>query len=314
MASATSTTVVIRGVELPAKDAKATSRNLHLLEVGLTSVVMGHPEATETYTFYEVLDEYLGPWGNGGYPIPYGKYYNILFNQDTALMANPDTRDWIERTSVFLQESLRDFVINRFREGSLGGLTESQLRAAAFDSHPKAYTQGGLSKVLLTAPYLVPLVAAIPYKEYSPLADYHWNRNFTPTIKQVFITIGMAGSVTVGVSIAALMPAHSGFLRNAAAVDQRNLMREINQGRELASVRNALVTGKCDNIVWLNRVTDQMKMTSYTDKYSVQAAREIIELANVRKHRLAQYYRARVQEKPELRAYVDRTQPGWDRW
>jgi hypothetical protein len=314
MPSPTSATIVIRGIELPAKDAPATPENVHLLDVGLTSVIMGHPGAIETYTFYEVLDQYVGPWGNDGYPIAYGKYYNILFTQDPLLEADSDTREWVKQTSILLQEALHDFVLKRFREGSLARLTEPQLREAAFDSHPKVYTQAGLSKVLLTAPYLVPWIAAIPYKEYSPISDYHWNKNFTPTIKQVFITIGMAGSVAVGVGIAALLPAHSGFLRNAAAVDQRNLMREVSQARELTSVRNALASGNCDNIVWLNKVTDQMKMASYSDKNSAQAAREIIELANIRKHRVAQYYRAKLKEKPELRPYVDRTQPGWDKW
>ena len=32
---------------------------------GLTSVIAGHPQAKETYTFYEELDRWLGPRGDG---------------------------------------------------------------------------------------------------------------------------------------------------------------------------------------------------------------------------------------------------------
>jgi hypothetical protein len=301
-------TKIVRGVRLPAKDSQPTLENIGLLEAGLTSVIAGHPGAIDTYTFYEVLDDYLGPWGENGYPLGYGKYYNIQFTQDPALKANDETREWVWRTTILLQECLRDFVLQRFKVGTLATLTEPELRQAAFDSHPAVYTQAGLAKVVMLAPYLVPWVAAIPYKEFSPVTkDIQWNDSFSPTIKQVFITIGLSGTTTMAVGLAALMPAHSGFLRNAMAADERNMWREMNQSRELGSVREALRSGKCDNLVWLNKVTDRLNHNQYSDQRSAGAAREVVELANARKRRLAQFYRLKLKERPDLRPFFDRT-------
>jgi hypothetical protein len=304
----------IRGGQFPGKDWKPTPENIHMLDIALTSFMAGHTGATETYTFYEVLNQYMG-WDDKSYPIAYGKYYNILFTQDPILKENEETKDWVWRTTILLQQALSDFVMQRFRAGTLASLTEPELRKAAFDSHPTVYTQAGLAKVLMLAPYLLPLVAAIPYKEYTPVnGDWGWNENFTPTVKQVFIAAGMTGMVTFEVGMAAIMPAHSGFLRNAAAVDQRNLMREMSQGRELQMIRSALTTGACDNIVWLNKITDQLNRNQYPDQRFAHAAQDVVELVNLRKHKLAAYYRIKLSERPDLRPYLDRTQPGWDRW
>jgi hypothetical protein len=56
-------------LSLPTKTARPTSENLKLLQAGLTSVISGHPQSIQPWTFYEELDQYLGPWGNKGYPI-----------------------------------------------------------------------------------------------------------------------------------------------------------------------------------------------------------------------------------------------------
>jgi len=309
-----STPIIIRGVLFPGKDWKPTPENIHMLEIALTSIMAGHAGATETYTYYEILNEYLG-WDDKSYPIAYGKYYNLLFTQNSALKADATASDWVWRTTILLQQGLTDFVLDRFRAGTLASLTEPVLRKVAFDSHPRVYTQAGLAKVLLLAPQLLPFIAAIPYKEYSPVnGDWELNQNLTPTVKQVFIAAGMTGVVTLEVGIAAMMPAHSGFLRNAAAVDQRNLSREMSQGRELQIIRNALPTGACDNMVWLNKITDQLNRNQYADQRFAHAAQEVVELVNARKRRLASYYRTKLNERPELRPHLDRTQPGWDRW
>jgi hypothetical protein len=70
----------------PKKESEPTPENIQKLEQWLTSIIAGHPGANYTYTFYEEIDRYLGPWGKDGYPIAYGKRYNILFTTDNRLM------------------------------------------------------------------------------------------------------------------------------------------------------------------------------------------------------------------------------------
>ena len=48
----------------------------------LTSVIIGRPMAVQPYTFYEEIDAWLGPWGQNGYPLAYGKFYAAAFNSD----------------------------------------------------------------------------------------------------------------------------------------------------------------------------------------------------------------------------------------
>ena len=170
----------------------------------LTSAIAGHPQATTTYRFYEELDFWLGPWGQNGYPIAYGKFYNVLFTTNRKLDSNAQTRQWVWQTTIFLQEALRDFAVSTVRDGSIRTLTEARLRQAAFDSHPSAYARGGLATVALTAPELIPVIATIPAAEFLPTAD-----NFGATVKQVFITLGLIGPEMAGNSLAAQRDLHT---------------------------------------------------------------------------------------------------------
>jgi len=51
-------------LSLPIKTAPPNPTNIRVLEDGLTSVIAGHPQSIQPWTFYEELDQYLGPWGN----------------------------------------------------------------------------------------------------------------------------------------------------------------------------------------------------------------------------------------------------------
>src|SRR6266566_8237900 len=113
-------------LSLPAKTAPATPDNVRALHDGLTSVIWGHPQAVQPWTFYEELDAYLGPWGNAAYPIGYGKLYCELFNANEKRQRNPNTADWVRRTTIALQKPLRDLVVERFRARTLDKLTEAQ--------------------------------------------------------------------------------------------------------------------------------------------------------------------------------------------
>lgn len=128
-------------------------------------MIAGHAQATATYRLYEEIDVWLGPWGQQGYPIAYGKFYNVAFTTNEKLMANPKARDWVWRTTILLQEALRNYVVGRIRDCTLPAITEVELRRAAFESHPAAYDMGGLAMLTLVAPELVPVIATIPSRE-----------------------------------------------------------------------------------------------------------------------------------------------------
>ena len=63
----------------------------------LLTVVAFRPGAQTTYQFYEEIDAWLGPWGPNGYPIGYGRKYNIAFTTDPILNSGrfPVARNWI---------------------------------------------------------------------------------------------------------------------------------------------------------------------------------------------------------------------------
>lgn len=186
-------------LSLPAKTARPTPENVRALGAGLTSAIAGHPQSIEPWTFYEELDQYLGPWGTEGYPIAYGKFYCIAFNANQKLMANAQTAEWVRSTTIKLQEPLRDFVVARFRAATLPKLTESELRQYAFSVHPTAYDSGGLAMVTLVAPELLPVIGTIPAAEFDPRSA-----NFAPTVKQVFVTLRLIAPRIAGISLGAL--------------------------------------------------------------------------------------------------------------
>ena len=164
---------------LPSKNSPPTPATVKNLYDGLDSVIAGHAGSVELWTFYEVIDQYLGPWGEKGYPIGYGKYYCKLFSENETLAASDDGARWVKKTTVALQEPMRDFVVERYRRGDLARLTEAEFRQAAFNAHPLAYTEGGLAMVTLLAPDLIPAIMSIPGREFSP-----WSGSFGPTINK----------------------------------------------------------------------------------------------------------------------------------
>jgi hypothetical protein len=235
-------------LSLPPKTAQPTPENIRALEAGLTSAVAGHPQSIEPWTFYEELDRYVGPWGNKGYPIAYGKFYCIAFNTNEKLMANAQTAEWVRKTTIKLQEPLRDFIVARFRNGTLPKLTESELRQYAFSVHPAAYDSGGLAMVTIVATELIPVIATIPAAEFDPRSD-----NFGPTIKQVRATLVLIGNRIAGISLGAMAgPAHTGLLRHAAEMDRGRMLQELALGRYLNYLKLSIKRGDADDINALN--------------------------------------------------------------
>lgn len=172
-----------RTLKPPAKDAKPSPKTVKQLREWLRLRLAGGPMAKSTFSFYEDIDAYLGPWGDKGYPLEYGKKYNHAFMVNERLGTNPNTRQWMEKAGLNLQKELLDFIVQRYEKGTLAQLSEPELRHFAFESHPRAYIQGGLPNLLLTAPELLPFVIAVPKAEFSPQA-----RDFDASIKQVAVS------------------------------------------------------------------------------------------------------------------------------
>ena len=176
-------------LKLPPK-SKCTAADSLEVEKQLKSIVAYQPAATTTYAFYEELDAWLGPWGEGGYLLGYGKRYNIAFTTDELLNASdhPVSRRWVRETTVNLQMAIIRYVLSRLRTASLATLDETSLRDAAFASHPKAYLDAGLRDVAREEVDSIPRIIMIPYAEFNPS-----NPNFKATIIQVIDVVSEPG-------------------------------------------------------------------------------------------------------------------------
>lgn len=294
-------------VVLPPKNSVPTPRTVAQLQSGLTSVIAGHALADEPWTYYEVLDEYLGPWGQSGYPIAYGKHYCIIFNCDRNLQMDPYGREWIERTTILLQEMLRDFLVSRYRAGTLSRLTEAEFRSFAFESHPTAYVRGGLAWVVTLSPGLLPTIASIPGAEFSPDSP-----NFNATVKQVFVAGGMTAMTTVALGLAVLMPAHSGFYARAYAEDRRRMYELEHEGIDVSTAMMALRSGRADRVQVLNQMIRRLTDQRFYSPQVRRMAGEAIALARVRRERVRDKYRQELARRPDLRPLYDRADPGWN--
>lgn len=171
------------GAAPPAKDAPPTPDNLAKLDAWLSSLIAFRDGGCdEPWHFYEAVDHYLGPWGTDGYPIAYGKKYCQRFWSHAPLQASALGRAWVRRTLVLLQLELKHFILERFGRGELGALTADELKRAAFISHPRAYTEGGLAMLMLS-PQLIGHIVAVPGVEFVP-----WRPDFDLTVFQAAIT------------------------------------------------------------------------------------------------------------------------------
>jgi hypothetical protein len=291
---------------LPPKSAlRCDAKTAQLVQDLLTSVIAGHAQATTTYRFYEELDLWLGPWGQQGYPIAYGKFYNVAFTGNEKLMANAKARDWVWRTTILLQEALRDYVVGRVRNCTLAAIREAELRAAAFNSHPAAYDMAGLTMLAMVAPELMHIIATIPGREFSPMSE-----NFTATITQVLETVARMSPQIVGNSLAALAgPAHTGLFARAAQQDQRRFLDEMALSRELGALRIKIDGGDVDYIPALDRIIAGLNAREFPDQGFARAARELIEAAEGRRRMLMESTNRLLQQSPPVRARVEAAFP-----
>ena len=263
----------------PKATIKSDNETAKLVFDQLTSVIVGHAGATTTYRFYEEVDAWLGPWGKNGYPIGYGKAYNIKFNQNARLMADPATRRWVRKTTIYLQESMRDFIVDCVRKGTLRSLAEPQLREAAFKSHPYAYDKGGLAQVIIVSPELIPFVAAIPYVEYVPILS----DNFSATLKQVVLTTGrMAPQVLKALLVAVAHPLSPGVRQASRDEDKREQSAKQGIKKELLELKSAIPQGRLDNKLYLDSLINGLNAREFPDQETARLASDVIDLAKKR--------------------------------
>jgi len=186
-------------------------------------------------------------------------------------MANPQTAEWVRKTTIALQEPLRDYVLDRFKKGTLGRITEPELRQYAFDCHPAAYTRGGLAMVILVAPELLPVIATIPGAEFDPRSD-----NYSATIKQIFVTLGLVAPGVIGNALGAMAgPAHTGMLSRAAQTGGMNqVLRDQALGRNLSQLLYSVQRGELDDMNALNAITARLNATEFPDQGFAAFARK----------------------------------------
>jgi hypothetical protein len=209
-----------------------------------------------------------------------------------------------------LQEPLRDFIVARFRNGTLPKLTESELRQYAFSVHPAAYDTGGLAVVTIVATELIPIISTIPAAEFDPRSD-----NFGPTIKQVRATLLLVAHRIAGLSLGSLAgPAHTGLLRHAAQLDQDRMLQEVALSRYLNYLMLAIKRGDADDVDTLNGITERLNATEFPDQHFASLARQIIRDANERKRYVARIYRDLLKSRPDIRQQLDAAEPGWSKW
>lgn len=297
-------------LNLPPKNATPTTENIATLKEGLSSVIAFHPRSVNPWDFYEVVDAYLGPWGKSGYPIGYGKYYCIAFNTNPHLQANLTTRDWVRKTTLALQVPLRDLIVQKFIDKTLNSITEPEFRAFAFNAHPRAYTNGGLTLVTMAAPEMLPIIASIPYKEFSPDTE-----NFSATIKQVLVTMGIVIPQAGAVFASTLAgPAHTGIFRRAIQMDYAAMREEQGVFNWLNETQRILESGQLDNISSLNKLTAKLSSIAFNDLFLSQKAKMLIDIAVRRKHIVAEYYRKQIAMNPQLVDSINKIEPGWNQW
>ena len=285
---------------LPPKNGTASTEGTRSIRAALTSITANHAQALTAYTYYEVVDLWLGPWGNAGYPIGYGKYYNVLFNSSEKLNASEQARKWVGETTIKLQEALTNFIVRKYEIGQLGKLSESELRGAAFASHAKAYDDGGLALVVMLDPLMIPFIVTIPAKEFHPMS-----KDFGPTVLQVFETLGRVVGSGTALGLAALMPAHSGFFRRAAAADARNFRETMTVGIQLARIHAEVKSGRMDNVPWLDKIIADLNNKRFDSGDAARSARDVIQAATARKKIVMEKQEKMLQTAPkELREKV----------
>lgn len=292
----------------PAKDSTPTLENIKNLEIWLNSIVMGHPAATNTYTFYEEIDKYLGPWGIQGYPIGYGKKYNILFSQNAKLKSNPTTANWVWKTGVLLQEYLRDYILDKYKNKQLIHLSARQLEEAAFKSHPIAYTKGGLTMVILIDPAITRKIASIPALEFVPFSGTSIASWAQAVHTAAIVTPEAAGLMLYHAAVPRVITLQHVKPRAFDPAEEQFVVMK------LLKIKNNILNKRVDEINSLEKITASLYNTEFKEEYHRILAKQVIYIANNRKKVIAAGFRKDLIKNPGLREIYNTFYPTWKNW
>ncbi len=263
-----------------------------------------HALATVPWLFYEIVDNWLGPWGVSGYPLGYGKFYCIAFNENEELKADPSASKWVRSTTVKLQESILQYLVESIENGSIRNLTESRLRKAAFDSHPTCYDDAGLAMVMILAPGLIPTIISIPKKEFSPKSA-----SFGATIMQAYLASKLVTAKISEIVIESFMPYEQNYVIKQFynAEDYQLGQREMTY-KILLRIRSKLANRQIDGIDALKRVIDLMEEMDFENlPESRNIALSNIQVASARIREIeAENGRLLILANPELRDKIVR--------
>ena len=214
----------------------------------------------------------------------------------------------MRKTTILLQLYLKDYIVKRFAAGTLAALTEAELRRAAFDSHPMAYTKGGLTLVVMLSPALLPEIAAIPSAEFV-------NENWRSSLGQLVDTALMVAPQLAGNTLAGLAgPAHTGMFRTAMMRDQQALSQRMGLSRMLTNIEEGIRNGNADRIAWLSKTVANINRLEFPDDGLTKYANTVVETAKQRMHGIANRYRQEIAKDPSLKADIDVIDPGWSQW
>lgn len=223
----------------PSKFARATPENVRALEAWLDAITAcGTNTDGRPWLFYEEMDKYLGPWGESGYLIGYGRKYCELFYEDPDL--------------------------------------------TAFKSHASAYTEGGLTMVVIVSPGLVRHILEIPLSEFlpgKPNARASWSQAFETagiSVREAFDVLSLADLTNTYTS------AHR---RDTMAMEH---MYELNDS--LRAVRRLLESGWLDHVGHLEELEERLEGARWPNHDMTESASELLHEVRWRHHRVRARY------------------------
>jgi hypothetical protein len=300
------------------KSAASTKATADQLYIELTAYIAGHINAPDPWTFYEELDHFLGPWGPQGYPLSFGKFYTQLFHNDPALQNNLEAWLWIQKTTIRLQEFIRDAVVELFQKGQLASLTEPRLNSLASVRHSRVFDNDGLALIVRVAPHLLPAMVSLPAVESASSLDYSSTSWLQTVDTLTLLSQAPPGSVlTAATAVGGRQ--HSAVIQRALATSGMNaVLAEQRQNAwyraQFAKLRSAIESNRLNRIAWLSDIASLLEMMPLPDRCWREAARSLIAETETRNNQIANSYTAILKVHPEMRAKINELDPSWARY
>jgi hypothetical protein len=227
-------------------------------------------------------------------------------------------QNWIWKTTIKLQEELRDFIVQAYGDMRLYPSSKfywvdrdlkEKLKEAAFKSHSKAYVSGGLTIVAMLSPDALWRIGHIPHAEFSPLSP-----NCMASFKQVLDTIEKVIPEMAGVAMATLAgPAHTRSLQRAHHMDMNTAWGKMQVIDALNWLKGAIGRRELDVPPILDEIIRRLNAREFPDMGTAKLAREVIRAAQTRKKALSYTYGLEVANDPSLRFFYNKHLEGWER-